>query len=535
MTPPAPIRVLVVEDSSTVRKVVSDALNSDSEITVVGTAANGRIGLEELKNLEPDLITLDIEMPEMDGLTMLSELRKSHPRLPVIMVSTLTGRGASATLDALSRGASDYVTKPTSATATTSTSAIEHFRRELIPRVKALCPRRSQNAPTRSMPGSLSIPPRVGVSTFARPAAVAPSAVARPPRAPSATPKLGRYELLAIGCSTGGPNALEVVLAKLAADFSAPILVTQHMPPMFTKMLADRLNEKCAIAVVEAQDGMELEAGTAYLAPGDFHIVIHRSAAGFALSTNQAPPENSCRPAVDVMFRSISQVCGSRTLAVVMTGMGYDGRIGAQAIAAAGGEIIAQDQETSVVWGMPGAVAEAGVASEILPLGQIAAAIERRFARNPQPLSSHGATARPLTSAAAPSRSSSIGVASGPGAPLPNRAPAPVPNRAPAPVPNRAPAPLPSRAPAPLPGRAGAPQPTRTPTPQPSRTTAPHPTRTPAPGRAAFATAQRPTDRPGQSTQPADRLRDASIAASATRRLAQSATRPAPTTQGDVR
>jgi two-component system, chemotaxis family, protein-glutamate methylesterase/glutaminase len=408
MNPPAPIRVLVVEDSSTVRKVVTDALNSDREITVVGTAANGRLGLEELLKVEPDLVTLDIEMPEMDGLTMLSELRKTHPRLPVIMVSTLTGRGASATLDALSRGASDYVTKPSSATNTSATSAIEHFRRELIPRVKALCPRRSAPVAPPRPARSLAVAPAPGRAPI--PAGTGPIRVA--PSAPSNGATLrpsrpGRFDLLAIGCSTGGPNALEIVLSGLPADFPVPVMVTQHMPPIFTKMLADRLDQKCAIHVVEAEAGMELMPGTVYVAPGDYHLVVKRSTTGFALDTNQGPPENSCRPAVDVMFRSIAEAYGSKAFAVVMTGMGYDGRVGAERIASAGGEIIVQDQETSVVWGMPGAVADAGLATEILPLSQIAAAIDRRFGRRPMPISapikpnstptSIGATPRPTT------------------------------------------------------------------------------------------------------------------------------------------
>ncbi len=389
MNSPAPIRVLVIEDSSTVRKVVTDALNSDREITVVGTAANGRLGLEELLKVEPDLVTLDIEMPEMDGLTMLSELRKTHPRLPVIMVSTLTGRGASATLDALSRGASDYVTKPSSATNTSATSAIEHFRRELIPRVKALCPRRSAPVaparPARTLtitPAAprAPIPAGTGPIRTAAPSTPSNGATLRPSRP-------GRFDLLAIGCSTGGPNALEIVLSGLPADFPVPVMLTQHMPPIFTKMLADRLDQKSAIHVVEAESGMELMPGTVYVAPGDYHLVVKRSPAGFMLETNQAPPENSCRPAVDVMFRSIAEAYGSKAFGVVMTGMGYDGRVGAERIAAAGGEIIVQDQESSVVWGMPGAVAEAGLATEILPLTQIAAAIDRRFGRRPMPIS----------------------------------------------------------------------------------------------------------------------------------------------------
>jgi two-component system, chemotaxis family, protein-glutamate methylesterase/glutaminase len=378
MSTDARIRVLVIDDSAVVRKVVSDALNSDPGIVVVGTAADGKLGLAAITTLEPDLITLDIEMPVMDGLTMLSELRKTHRRLPVIMVSTLTGRGAAATLDALGRGASDYVTKPSSATNTSASSAIEHFRRELLPRVKGLCVMRQSVASKTSADGT---PTRPATSNVA--GSTGAAYTLRPCRP-------GGFELLAIGSSTGGPNAVEQVLAGLSADFPAPILLTQHMPPVFTKMLADRLAQKTRLNAVEAEDGMTLVPGTVYVAPGDFHLVVRRQGVGYVLGTNQAPPENSCRPAVDVMFRSVAETHGARTLAVVMTGMGYDGRVGAGAIAKAGGEIIVQDQATSVVWGMPGAVAEASLASEIVALEGLAAAIEKRFGRrtaraNPTP------------------------------------------------------------------------------------------------------------------------------------------------------
>ncbi len=371
------IRVVVVEDSAAVRKVVSDALNSDREITVVGTAANGRIGLAEVARLEPDLITLDIEMPEMDGLTMLSELRKTNRRVPVIMVSTLTGRGASATLDALARGATDYVTKPSSAAATTATSAIEHFKRELLPRVKALTATRSSLRPV-GRPSGQAESEWANLPPGARPAA-APSS--GPPRIALRPPRAGQCELLAIGSSTGGPNAIELVLTALSADFPAPILVTQHMPPMFTKMLADRLDQKCQLHAVEAEDGMVLANGTIYVAPGDYHLTVVRNGLTYETALTQGPPENSCRPAVDVMFRSAAETYGSRVLGVVMTGMGYDGRVGAGALTKAGSDVIVQDQATSVVWGMPGAVAEAGLASEVVPLDQLAATIDRRFGR----------------------------------------------------------------------------------------------------------------------------------------------------------
>lgn len=347
------IRVMVVDDAVVVRRIVANVLAEDPGIEVVGTAANGRLALAKLAHLAPDLITLDIEMPELDGLQTLVELRKSHPRLPVIMFSTLTERGAAATLEALARGASDYVTKP--ANAGSVTLAQERIRAELIPRIRALCGH---------------VVPLLKSAAPALPNPVSPPVLSRP------MPPV-RAEVLAIGVSTGGPNALATVIPALPAEFPLPIVIVQHMPPMFTRFLADRLSSTSRISVREGVEGGLVEPGVAWVAPGDYHMVLRRDGEQVRLSLNQAPPENSCRPAVDPLFRSAAALYGHRALGLILTGMGQDGLLGAGAIRSAGGQLWAQDEETAVVWGMPGAVVGAGLADQVLPLERVAAELAR--------------------------------------------------------------------------------------------------------------------------------------------------------------
>lgn len=360
----AKIRVLVVDDAVVVRRLVSDVLNADPDIEVVGVAANGVIALAKITQVNPDIVTLDIEMPEMDGLTTLQELRKRWPRLPVIMFSTLTERGAAATLDALAFGASDYVTKPSNTGS--MDEGMERVRSELVPKVKSLCRRAPSvvRPPVAPRPTSVSAP----VTTPARPAF---------PR--STRP----VEVVAIGVSTGGPNALAEVLPALPADLAVPVVIVQHMPPVFTRLLAERLDAKSNVRVHEAQGGEALERGHVYIAPGGFHMVLDRRENGVHVRLNEDPPENSCRPAVDVLFRAVARTYGGAALAVVLTGMGQDGLRGARLIAEAGGHVVAQDEATSVVWGMPGAVVTAGVAQTELPLSAIAAEITNRVSARP--------------------------------------------------------------------------------------------------------------------------------------------------------
>lgn len=356
------IRALVVDDAVVVRRMVSDVLAEDPAIEVVGTAANGRIGLQKITQVNPDIVTLDVEMPDMDGLQTLKAIRLTHPTLPVIMFSTLTARGAAETLDALSLGASDYVTKP--ANVGSVALAQQRIRDELIPKVKALC-KHAEAAPTAP---AIERPKAVVVPIASvRPAAAAPRPAAN-------------VEVVTIGVSTGGPNALAVLLPMLPKAFPVPIVLVQHMPPMFTKLLAERLDSQCNVHVVEAAGGETLEPGCVYIAPGNFHMVVQRKGTSVVTALNQLPPENSCRPAVDPLFRSVSQVYGAHVLGVVLTGMGQDGLRGAEDIRAAGGQVLAQDEASSVVWGMPGSVAKANLADRILPLQQMAGELIRRTA-----------------------------------------------------------------------------------------------------------------------------------------------------------
>ena len=358
------IRVLIVDDAVVVRKMVSDVLAGDPALEVVGTAANGRIGLAKISQVNPDLVTLDVEMPEMNGLQTLVELRKSYPRLPVIMFSTLTARGAGTTLDALSLGASDYVTKP--ANVGGIAAGIRRIQEDLIPKIKALC-MGVRGGERPSVSSVHPLPPENGGLRR-------PGASSHPPiRAPKR-----QVDIVAIGVSTGGPNALAVLLPQLPADLPVPVVIVQHMPPMFTRLLAERLAVKSAIRISEGVSGALLQPGYAWIAPGDFHMVVVRDAAAMRLQMHQESPENSCRPAVDVLFRSVAQLYGAGALAVVLTGMGQDGLRGCEEIRETGGQVVVQDEASSVVWGMPGFVARAGLADKILPLEQLGSEIVRR-------------------------------------------------------------------------------------------------------------------------------------------------------------
>jgi two-component system chemotaxis response regulator CheB len=362
------VRVLVVDDSVVIRRMLTDVLAADAALEVVGAAANGRIALAKLPQVNPDIVILDVEMPELGGLETLAAIRKGYPTLPVIMFSALTERGAAITLDALSLGATDYSTKP--ANVGSAAVAQERVREELIPKIKGLVGGREQAGAGGSRREQTGTVPAGGPSL--------PSAPARSRPLPSAP------AVVAIGVSTGGPNALASLLPALPGDFPVPIVIVQHMPRLFTKLLADRLSAKSAIQVVEGAPGMIVEPGHAYIAPGDWHMILEPTAGGVQLSTHQGPPENSCRPAVDVLFRSCAAVYGAHVLAAVLTGMGQDGFRGAELIHEAGGQVLAQDAATSVVWGMPGYVAQAGLADRVLPLGEVATEILRRVDSQPR-------------------------------------------------------------------------------------------------------------------------------------------------------
>ncbi|MFZ0687664.1 MAG: chemotaxis response regulator protein-glutamate methylesterase [Terriglobales bacterium] len=341
-----PTRILIVDDSAVIRRLLAETLSGDPALEVVATAGNGQIALAKIPLYHPDLVTLDVEMPVMDGLETLVEIRKLYPRLPVIMFSTLTERGAAATLDALARGANDYVTKPSQNGS--SEVARARVRDDLTRKIKTLCGARAPLIETAPRLRRVS----AGVQA--------------------------RIDVVAIGTSTGGPNALGELIPQLPGDLPVPVVIVQHMPPLFTRLLADRLNAAGRLRVREGKAGEKLEPGQVWIAPGDEHMTVMRKGAEFVLGINHDPPENSCRPAVDVLFRSVAQAYGANVLAVVLTGMGADGTRGAALIREAGGEIIVQDEASSVVWGMPGSVIAASLSDGIYPLNGIAAEVVRR-------------------------------------------------------------------------------------------------------------------------------------------------------------
>jgi two-component system chemotaxis response regulator CheB len=346
------------------------ALESDPGIEVVGTAANGKIALTKIAQLAPDAVTMDVEMPELNGVDTVRELRKMGQKMPIIMFSTLTERGATATLDALSAGASDYVAKPSNVGSLSESLAI--VADQLIPKIRALLPNLSRRNPATG--SALSSTGASGSRL-----AVTPANATAVPRQGSAKTRddMRKHPIRAIvvGSSTGGPEALSRVISSLQEPLPVPVLVTQHMPPVFTKQLAARLDRLSPNTVVEATDRMTMRPGHIYIAPGDYHMEFKRVGVSHTIILTQGPPVNFCRPSVDVMFRSALESFGSELLTVVLTGMGSDGKAGTGAIVEAGGTAIVQDEETSVVWGMPGATATAGFAHRILPLDEIGPSI----------------------------------------------------------------------------------------------------------------------------------------------------------------
>ena len=355
---PRKVRVLLADDSAVMRSLLRMVLQPQTWLEIVAAAANGKEALAAFEELHPDLVLLDIEMPGMNGLEVLSGIRRRDRKVPILMCSTLTSRGARITLEALARGATDYVTKPGAQTGLGQ--GVETLTRELVPKILALFPAdlqtRAAADPRPALP-PIPLPP------------------------PAHMPRV-----VVIGVSTGGPAALESLLPKLPSSFPLPILIVQHMPRLFTGLLADRLNAVCALRVREAAPDLRPEPGVVDIARGDWHLELTRD---FRLRLHQSEPENFCRPSVDVLFRSASAACSGRVLGVILTGMGSDGLAGCRAIRAAGGAVLAQDAATSVIWGMPGAVAQAGLASKILPLDAIPAEILRLLpsakAQPPQP------------------------------------------------------------------------------------------------------------------------------------------------------
>jgi len=352
-----PIRVLIVDDSAVIRGALGRIVDAESDMTVVTTAPNGRVALDALKHTKIDVVLLDVEMPEMDGLTALPLILAQYPGTRVIMASSLTQKGAEVTMTALAMGASDYIAKPAARTGSATLAAVSL---EIASKVRAIGRAARGHRPNPS--------------------------IARPPM-PARTELLAaRSEgdtprILAIAASTGGPNALAEVLSALPKDFALPILITQHMPAVFTLLLAQRLERDTGRVCVEAQDGDRITPKCTYVAPGDYHMIVQTNEGLPYVRLTKTDPENYCRPSADPMLRSIASIYGASTMTVVLTGMGEDGMRGCREIQQRGGQILVQDEATSVVWGMPGAVANAGLASAVLPLPQIGPAILARCTR----------------------------------------------------------------------------------------------------------------------------------------------------------
>ena len=358
MVPARRTRIFIVDDSALMRSLLRSVVASDPLLEVAGTAIDGATALAAIQDLRPDLVLLDVEMPVMDGLVTLRTLRGSGHRMPVIMCSSLTQRGARVTIEALAGGASDYVAKPTGQA--NPAAAAHAMALDLLPKIHAL----ALPPPTQS-PAAELLSPRWPHA----------SAMALPHRIEAAPPSI-----VVIGVSTGGPAALDILLPSLPASFPLPVLVVQHMPELFTGLLAERLNALCSLRVREAAEGDPVCPGTISIARGNWHLEVLAAASGRQPSTlhlTQRPPENHCRPAVDVLFRSAVAAYGSGVLAVVLTGMGSDGLAGSRTVRAQGGIVLAQDKATSAVWGMPGAVANARLAHGVLPIEAIAGEIAR--------------------------------------------------------------------------------------------------------------------------------------------------------------
>lgn len=391
-----PIKVMVVDDSAVIRGFLVKILESCPDIEVKSIAANGLIAVNNLSKGKHDIIILDVEMPVMDGLSAIPRLLSIQPDVKIFMFSTLTTENAETTMRALGLGAVECLAKPTS---TQDIYAKDAFKDTLIRMIYEIVGAKMQPVTkprdTGAAPSRIAPRPSIGTSASPAPSSAAPAGKEIPiqsklhPRA-AKTIKLrgptegftGKPELLAIGSSTGGPNALFKLLGTLRG-IDIPVVITQHMPPTFTRILAEHIKQQTGLASVEAEDGMPLVAGRIHIAPGGFHMLIDRKGATPILKIDNGPMENFCRPAVDPMLRSAAKIFGSKIMTVILTGMGQDGMLGARDIVAAGGRVIAQDEATSVVWGMPGATALDGTCSAVLPLDEIGPWLRKSSLRLP--------------------------------------------------------------------------------------------------------------------------------------------------------
>lgn len=367
------ISVVLVDDSAVIRGALSRILESDPAIAIVGSVANGEMGITMAGEKKPDVIILDVEMPVMDGLTALPRILKASPKTKIIMCSTLTEKGANVTLKAMSLGAVESIVKPTSAQDTGPGSS---FRQNILTLVKSLAPRHISLSPAHA-------PTTSATATMRTTAATATGFIPKSKEFTLNTNKMaytGKPSILAIGSSTGGPNALFEVLKGLKG-IDVPIVITQHMPATFTKILAQHIQDHTGIPSHEGAEGMRVQNGNVYVAPGGKHMLFARDgAAGLVIKLDDGPPENFCKPAVDPMLRSLIEIYGSRVLCAILTGMGHDGLAGAKILVEKGGRVIAQDEKTSVVWGMPGAVATNGLCTAVLPLNEISSWLTRAVA-----------------------------------------------------------------------------------------------------------------------------------------------------------
>lgn len=365
-TKPAPYRVMLVDDSSVIRGLLSRWLSEDPAIEIVASASNGKAALGLLERYDPEIVVLDIEMPIMDGLTALPQIIKAKPNIQVLMSSTLTSKNAQISLQAMSLGAADYVPKPTT---NREVMASQSFQSEIIEKIKSLA------SAKRKLLGLVPFAKENEEKTIsAKPVAAKPNVVSIPQtvKASSVVPKI-----IGIGSSTGGPQALLKFIDGIKDNLTVPLVITQHMPATFTKILAGHISKASGLTCVEGENDMPLESGKVYIAPGDHHMTVARDGGNLILKLDQGPQENFCRPAVDPMFRSLANEFGPAVLGVILTGMGQDGLKGSKEVVNQGGTIVAQDEKTSVVWGMPGAVSEAGICNAVLPLEEISGKIKR--------------------------------------------------------------------------------------------------------------------------------------------------------------
>ena len=376
------IRVMIVDDAVVVRGLFARWVEAEADFELVASLRTGREAVNQVERADPDVVVLDIDMPELDGIAALPQLLAKKRDLIVIMASTLTRRNAEISLKALSLGAADYIPKPSGNREVTASGS---FRRDLIEKIRQLGLRSKRLRPVPAQPAS---PPPAKSSL---PATASPPLQPRlpahehvhPPIALRAMPVTPPRVLL-IGASTGGPQALNNIVSQIALVLErAPVLITQHMPPTFTAILAEHLARVAKCPVREAREGEEINAGTIYLAPGGKHMKVARRDGVAVIAIDDGPLVNFCKPAVDPLFASAAAVWGPKVLALVLTGMGHDGLDGAKAVVAAGGHVIAQDEPTSVVWGMPGQVATAGLCSAVLPINEIAGKLTRLFGDRP--------------------------------------------------------------------------------------------------------------------------------------------------------